>query len=78
MDHPEASVAVVEKWSEVHPRKTRQSEFLARWPNAKMNPFSGTVDVPPCALDKSLLDECRENTSGCNDCRRKYWLQEVE
>lgn len=77
MDHPEASVTVVEKWAEEH-RNTRQSEFLKQWPNAKMNPFSGTVDVPPCYLDKSLLDECRENTSGCFDCRRKYWLQEVE
>ena len=78
MDHPKASVAVVEKWADEHPRKTRQSEFLKQWPNAKMNPFTGTVDVPPCSLDKSLLDECREHVSNCNDCRRKYWLKEVE
>ena len=78
MDHPEASVTVVEKWAEEHPCKTRQSEFLKQWPNAKMNPFTGTVDVPPCSLDKSLLDECREHVSNCNDCRRKYWLKEVE
>lgn len=77
MDHPEASVTVVEKWAEEH-RKTRQSEFLKQWPNAKMNPFTGTVDVPPCYLDKSLLDECREHFIDCNDCKRKYWLQEVE
>lgn len=72
MDHPEASVTVVEKWAEEHPGKTRQSDFLKQWPNAKMNPFTGTVDVPPCSLDKSLLDECREHVSNCNDCRRKY------
>lgn len=78
MDHPEASVTVVEKWAEEHPRETRQSEFLKQWPNAKMNPFTGTVDVPPCYLDKSFLDECPENASGCHDCRRKYWLKEVE
>lgn len=77
MDHPEASVTVVEKWAEEH-RKTRQSEFLKQWPNAKMNPFTGTIDVPPCYLDKSFLVECREHTSGCHDCRRKYWLKEVE
>lgn len=78
MDHPEASVTVVEMWAEEHPSKTRQSEFLKQWPNAKMNPFTGTVDIPPCSLNKSYLDECREHVSNCNDCRRKYWLQEVE
>nr|DAU67436.1 MAG TPA: hypothetical protein [Caudoviricetes sp.] len=77
-DNVAQSVAVVEKWSKEHPRKTRQSEFLKQWPNAKMNPFTGTIDVPPCYLDKSFLDECREHTSGCHDCRRKYWLKEVE
>lgn len=71
-------VAAVEQWSKEHPRKTRQSEFLKQWPNAKMNPVIGTVDVSPCCLDKSLLDECREHASDCYDCRRKYWLQEVE
>ena len=78
IDQMQKMVKIVEKWAEEHPRKTRQSEFLARWPNAKMNPFTGTVDVPPCYLDKSFLDECREHTSGCHDCRRKYWLKEME
>ncbi len=37
MDHPDASVAVVEKWAAEHPRKTRQSEFLERWPTARLD-----------------------------------------
>lgn len=78
MDHPEASVTVVEKWAEEHPRKTRQSEFLERWPNAKMNPDTETVEIPPCYMDKSMLDECHSGVSNCYGCRRKYWLQEVE
>lgn len=77
VDQMQKIVKLVEKWAEEH-RKTRQSEFLKQWPNAKMNPFTGTVDVPPCYLDKSFLDECREHASGCHDCRRKYWLKEVE
>lgn len=77
VDQMQKMVKLVEKWAEEH-RKTRQSEFLKQWPNAKMNPFTGTIDVPPCYLDKSFLDECREHTSGCHDCRRKYWLKEVE
>ena len=75
MDHPEASVTVVEKWAEEHPRKTRQIEFLKQWPNAKMNQDTETVDILPCWLDKSIVDTCYAN---CYDCRRKYWLQEVE
>lgn len=77
-EQAEQIVRKVERWSEEHPCKTRQSEFLKQWPNAKMNPFTGTVNVPPCYLDKSLLDECREHFIDCNDCKRKYWLQEVE
>ena len=75
MDHPEASVTVVEKWAEEHPRKTRQSEFLKQWPNAKMNQDTETVYILPCWLDKSIVDTCYAN---CYDCRRKYWLKEVE
>lgn len=74
-DNVAQSVAVVEKWIEEHPRKTRQSEFLARWPNAKMNTDTGTVDAPPCYLEKDMMNVCASN---CYDCRREYWLQEVE
>lgn len=74
MDHPEASVTVVEKWAEEHPRKTRQSEFLRAYPNTRMNTDTGTVDIPPCYIEKGM-GVCANN---CCDCRRKYWLQEVE
>lgn len=30
------AVAIVEKWSIAHPRKTRQSVFLEQFPNAKI------------------------------------------
>lgn len=78
VDQMQKMVKLVEKWAEEHPCKTRQSEFLKQWPTAKINPLIGTVDISPCNLDKSLLDECREHGHDCYDCRRKYWLQEVE
>ena len=31
----DAYIDIVEKWSREHPRKTRQSEFLKQWPEAK-------------------------------------------
>lgn len=75
VDQMQKMVKLVEKWAEEHPRKTLQIEFLKQWPNAKMNQDTETVDILPCWLDKSIVDTCYAN---CYDCRRKYWLQEVE
>ena len=61
------------KW-ERRPKKTRQDEFLKIFPNAekckdilKICPNSVDVDYNAC---KTYLN--------CADCRRNYWLQEVE
>lgn len=79
MDHPEASVTVVEKWAEEHPRKTRQSVFLEQWPEAKIS-YDGSINIMPCMLcfDKYNVDICTKEGRRCGECRRKYWLQEVE
>lgn len=73
-EQAEQIVRTVEGWSEEHPRKTRQSEFLRAYPNTRMNTDTGTVDIPPCYIEKGM-GVCANN---CCDCRRKYWLQEVE
>lgn len=31
---PVKAVEIIEKWSEQHPRRTRQSVFLQQWPEA--------------------------------------------
>lgn len=36
LTNPEKIVAIVEKWALEHPKKTRQSEFLKMFPNAKL------------------------------------------
>lgn len=43
--HPEEAVAIVEKWSKKHPRKTYVMDFLEKFPNAKVLP-SG--EIPTC------------------------------
>ena len=69
-------VAMVEEWSAVHPRKTRQSVFLEQWPNCMMD-YDGTVGMCPRKVDKNYI--CKLNRSaGCPDCRREFWTQEVE
>ena len=70
----EKTVAVVEQWSREHPRKTRQSVFLEQWPETKL--FDGIIDIKPCSLVASLRSECPKTS--CYDCRRKFWMQEVE
>ena len=79
---PEEAVAIVEKWAKEHPRKTRQSEFLKMFPNAQI--FEGVLKIEPCELVGSKLntEECHSydefGLSGCYECRKKYWLEEIE
>ena len=69
-------IAAVEQWSKEHPRKTRQDVFLEQWPEAEL--VDGIIDVKPCRLVAAfrLGQECHKTF--CYDCRRKFWMQEVE
>ena len=64
-------VEKVEQWAKEHPVKTRQSEFLKIYPNARID--DGVIFLGPCAIDKS--HKC---TLDCKKCCRDYWLKEVE
>lgn len=72
---PEELVAIVEKWSAEHPVKTRQGEFLKMFPDVKIQ--NGVIDIGPCVIDKKIKDSCGRHGT-CFDCRKKYWLEEVE
>lgn len=73
-------VAIVEEWAAAHPRKTRQSVFLERWPEARVDAY-GVLDIDPCLLLKRYKyggeDICND-VDNCFDCRREFWMQEVE
>ena len=75
-NHPEEAVAIVEKWAAEHPIKTRQSEFLKQWPDARINKVDGLPFVSPCDLVNKMLTECKGIS--CPECRKKFWLAEVE
>lgn len=49
--------------------KTRKSEFLKMFPNAKME-SNGFPCSPPCNLDTTI--PCRAHT--CEQCKKEYWL----
>ena len=74
--HPEEAVAIVEKWAKEHPVKTRQSVFLEQWPDARINEADELPMASPCDLDGKLAGKCEGIT--CPECRRKFWLAEVE
>ena len=75
-----AQIAIVEEWSAEHPRKTRQSVFLEQWPTAKIDE-SGCLDLCPYLVSAPYRNEyghCANDGVVCCDCRREFWMQEVE
>lgn len=75
---PDKKVTIVERWSAQHPRKTRQSEFLKQWPDAALYD-DGVLGISPCSLSKKKNgDRCDDRTKSCRDCRREFWMEEVE
>ena len=74
-------VQMVEQWAKEHPVKTRQSEFLKQWPYAEIGD-DGYPSVAPCQLYKDIEEKDENgvccNNCGCAECRRDFWLKEVE
>lgn len=79
-EQAEQIVRKVERWSEEHPRKTRQSEFLKQWPAARLDE-RGVLSILPCMMApiqfRTPEDTCATGMV-CMECRKKYWGQEVE
>lgn len=69
-----AQLAIVKEWSAAHPVKTRQSVFLEQWPEA-IRDKEGIIRVCPQYIDRNL--RCVRDGI-CVDCRREFWMQEVE
>ena len=73
-------IAAVEQWSKEHPRKTRQSVFLRQYPEAEIDAH-GLVRLCPMSISAAHRDsdgECNYQELLCRDCRREFWMQEVE
>lgn len=69
-----------EEWSAAHPRKTRQSVFLEQYPEAKLTE-DGVLALCPIAISSECSGEngrCVSFNRKCGNCRRKFWLAEVE
>lgn len=70
-------VKEVEEWAAAHPRKTRQSVFLERYPQADIDNTGLLILCPKrISADIRVTADCLRQ--GCSDCRREFWMQEVE
>ena len=76
----ERIIATVEQWSKEHPRKTLQSVFLEQYPEAALDGY-GVLTICPAKLFKAHRSgnrRCNNQERLCIDCRREFWMQEVE
>jgi hypothetical protein len=70
-------VELVEEWSAAHTRKTRQSVFLEQYPQADIDNTGLLILCPKrISADIRVTADCLRQ--GCSDCRREFWMQEVE
>ena len=73
-------VKEVEDWSAAHPRKTRQSVFLEQYPEAQIDD-NDVLSVCPAVISLSHRKDgggCLNIHKVCANCRREFWMQEVE
>lgn len=68
------AVKFVKQWAVAHPAKTRQSEFLKHYPDARI--FSGCLNACPRELFGDTKINC--NAQPCYECKKEFWLAEVE
>lgn len=64
-------IQIVEEWSAAHPLKTRQSVFMEQWPDVYLDGNRViSVSKEYRDMDCDLMD--------CAECRKEFWLKEVE
>ena len=79
----EEKLSIVEEWAKKHSIKTRQSVFLEQYPNASVIE-GGTIGICPKALDKDhecfrrYFDIVDGQMIDCLECKKRFWMQEVE
>lgn len=77
---PEVLVREVERWSASHPLETRQSVFLKQYPEAPVGD-NGILRACPTLISAKYMDKrgrCDNMGRSCDDCKREFWMQEVE
>ena len=76
MKYPDKANKIILNWCKEHPVETRQDRFLKMFPNA--NICRGCLEISPCNVDIRQFDSEKCGTKSCAQCRKEYWLAEVE
>ncbi len=80
-EQEEDGVSIVEQWSKEHPVKTRQSELLKLFPEASML-YDEYLNICPAQISSECRDEetggCYDSEMDCSECKRDFWLKEIE
>lgn len=75
-----SQIALVEKWSAANPCKTRQSVFMEQYPSAPLDE-NGVLRCCPIYVSAAHRDKngvCKDPEKMCIDCRREFWMREIE
>lgn len=75
---PVEAIKIVQKWSDEHSKKTRQSEFLKMFPNAVTFQMGDHKIVALCPIGTDVDFRCHGSSKLCADCQKEYWMAEVE
>lgn len=81
--HPDKANEIILNWCKEHPAETRQDRFLKMFPNVKID-IDGVIAILPCDINKNkfITSSCNcpeaHSFDSCIECRKKYWLAEVE
>lgn len=71
-------VEIVEAWNKEHPAKTRQSMLLEIFPDITTFDFEGATILSSCPSNFFDPYKCIGNFMTCDECRKKFWLEEIE
>ena len=69
------AVEYVEQLDDMHPIKTRQSEFLEHYPGARILAH-GCLNVCPINVFSDTGINC--HAQPCIECKKAFWLAEVD
>ena len=70
----EGMVKAAEQWAAEHPVKTRQSEFLKQWPEAKLKQ-NGVITICPLEVSAAYREKdgsCAIRSGSCAECKKAF------
>lgn len=78
-EDPGKANEIILKWCKEHPAVTRQSKIQKIIPTITLNAGEEYVDICPSEFDTDFnRNHLCDNYAECSDCKKEYWLAEVE